>query len=71
MNTDALKKMALLPQILEAAQLLHKLGLTSKHPTTYVKQYVDENPEINQLLQQTHGKGRLRRAKRFEWSVAE
>jgi hypothetical protein len=58
MSTDTLKKMALLPQILEAAQLLHKLGLTSKRPATYVKQYVEENPDINQLLQQTHGKGR-------------
>lgn len=36
--------------ILKAAQLLHKEGLITEDPTTYVKRYVQANPDINRHL---------------------
>jgi len=49
-NTETISKIAVLPKILEAAQLLYSLKLIHKTPTTYVRMYVQDNPDINQLL---------------------
>jgi len=43
-------KIAKLPLILEAAHLLHSLGLVSEEPASLVKRYVEANPDINKAL---------------------
>ena len=43
-------KIALLPNILSAAQLLYELGLSKETPQETVKKYVLANPDINELL---------------------
>jgi hypothetical protein len=43
-------KMATLPQILKAAQLLYELGLQTEQPNETVKRYVQSHPDINALL---------------------
>lgn len=45
-----LTKFALLAQILEAATLLHSLGLVKEAPNTFVKKYVEANPDINEAM---------------------
>ena len=54
-SQELIYKIAKLPEILKAATLLYDLELTSKHPTTYVKQYVEANPDINQMLAKARG----------------
>lgn len=43
-------KMAKLPDIFAAAQLLHNLKLLEATPAEIVKKYVAANPEINEAL---------------------
>lgn len=51
MNTSVtLAKIATLPKILEAAQLMYELGLTMEQPSAVVKRYVLANPDINEYL---------------------
>jgi len=51
MSIETLSKVAMLPKILEAAQLLHELDLTGGvKPNEFVRNYVAKNPEINKLL---------------------
>ena len=50
MSTDTLAKMAKLSKILESAQYLYNLDLIDKLPSDCVRQYVNEHPEINELL---------------------
>jgi hypothetical protein len=45
-----LTKIAMLPRILEAATLLHELGLLEEQPNESVKRYVQANPDINQYI---------------------
>jgi len=52
---EALAKLATLHKILEAAQLLYSLKLIHKSPSTYVKKYVEDNPDINDLLDKNYG----------------
>lgn len=49
-RVSTLAKMAELPKILEAAQVLRRHGLIDEEPTSVVKRYVQENPDINQAL---------------------
>ena len=50
-----LEQLALVPKILEAAELLHKAGVLEHDPAFYVKKYVDATPEINQFLKDHTG----------------
>lgn len=51
MNTiTTMGKIALLPNILSAAQLLYELGLSKETPQETVKKYVLANPDINEFL---------------------
>jgi hypothetical protein len=50
-NISTIGKIALLPNILSAAQLLYELGLSKEIPTEVVRKYVLANPDINQLMQ--------------------
>lgn len=43
-------KIALLPNILSAAQLLYELRLSKETPHEVVRKYVLANPDINELL---------------------
>lgn len=45
-----LAKIATLPKILEAAQLLYELGLSKERPNEVVKRYVLANADINEYL---------------------
>jgi flagellar biosynthesis/type III secretory pathway ATPase len=51
-SKTAIAKMAVLPEILKAATLLHELGLQAEQPNETVKRYINANPEINQFLKQ-------------------
>ncbi|MCP5079875.1 MAG: hypothetical protein GY951_17710 [Psychromonas sp.] len=51
MSAESIAKMAALPDILEAAKTLKQYGLIEQEPNYYVKKYVAENPEINEMLQ--------------------
>lgn len=50
----AMAKMANLPRILSAAQVLHDAGLITEAPNEVVKRYVLANPEINEMLARQH-----------------
>ena len=43
-------KIAVLPEILLAAQVLFRYGLITEHPADVVKRYVVANPDINKVL---------------------
>lgn len=45
-----LAKIAMLPRILEAATLLHELGLLEEQPNEPVRRYILANPDINQYI---------------------
>lgn len=47
---SVMAKMAKLPDIFAAAQLLHNLKLLESTPAEVVKKYVAANPEINEAL---------------------
>lgn len=47
---QVMTKMATMADILKAATLLHKLGLVGEEPHTFVKRYVQANPDINEAL---------------------
>jgi hypothetical protein len=49
-NTVVFAKIASLPKILEAAQLLYELGLQTEQPNETVKRYVLANPDINKAI---------------------
>jgi len=51
-STSVLPEIAMLPRILEAAQLLHACGLVDDAPSTFVKRYVQAHPIINATLNQ-------------------
>jgi acyl carrier protein len=47
---ETMTKMAMLPRILEAANLLKNLGLIDTEPNELIKKYVGENPDINETF---------------------
>ena len=52
---DTLVKVAMLPQILEAASLLYDLKLSTEQPAAVVKRYVEANPDINATMAKLKG----------------
>ena len=48
--TETMAKIAALPKILEAAQLLHEFGLQQETPNETVRRYVLANPDINETI---------------------
>lgn len=49
-NAQTMVKIALLPNILRAAQLLHECGIIKVDAAACVRLYVKKNPDINEVL---------------------
>lgn len=47
---DTMVKLSALTDILNAAHVLHQHGLITDAPHTFVKRYVEANPDINEAL---------------------
>ena len=49
-DRETIAKLAEVPRVLQAATLLHSLGLIDQEPSCIVRKHVKKHPEINQLL---------------------
>jgi hypothetical protein len=56
-TVQVITKLATMTDIFKAATLLHKLGLVDEAPHTFVKRYVEANPDINEALSMTRSNG--------------
>jgi hypothetical protein len=49
-QAETIVKMMAVPEILKAAVLLHSKGLIPDPPASYVKKYLQDNPDVGELI---------------------